>query len=145
MNRRRAECSLANSTLLARPDADFLQGRQGLSSRLGNCALGGLVVFPRGEDPVITRPRISPPQKTVSRDPSILLASFALARFQGGTEMGPNPTGGKVSLASGSSRSVHPSHGSGPDPPPPPPWPERRPQQGADLRGSRISPGGLRT
>lgn len=47
MNRGRAECKLANSTLLARPDADFLQGRRGLSARLGNCGYGGgLVVFP---------------------------------------------------------------------------------------------------
>lgn len=47
MNRGKAECNLANSTLLARPDADFLQGRRGLSARLGNYDYsGGLVVFP---------------------------------------------------------------------------------------------------
>lgn len=62
---------------------------------------------------MITRPRISPPQRTASRDPSILGAHFVLARLQGETETFLILQAGKASLASG-------SQGSGPDPHPHP-------------------------
>lgn len=44
---------------------------------------------------MITRPRISPPRRMASRDPSILRAAFALAHFQGGTETVPVLQAGK--------------------------------------------------
>lgn len=100
------------------------------------------MVFPREKDPVVSWSRRYPsPWRMTSHDRRALGVAFALALLQGGTAICSKSKMRESQPCVWSSHSAHASPESVPDPLP---LGLNKQQWGADLRGSRISQGGLR-